>query len=252
MLQLLGSSSTNAATDNTETKGYSYASMFPKDLSWNWPVPWLQISFPSKPYLTTPPHSPYYPSDNPYSSSKIEHRARFFQKVFPIQPRQSSLTTLLLHLCTQHEPFWIWESHRLKLPNLSTWSPHPRDREPFAKSRMVSSTSTALPPFHSKHSCCSHLRKAITSQDPKICVCQDWSEHIRPRSQGVVRPKGSEPGFCAGTRKPLVKSSEQCEAIIAFSLVFKKHGKSHVLPSVLVEISSSRLTALWSPVVGRH
>lgn len=98
----------------------------------------------------TLPHNPtslYYPSDNPYSSSKIEHRARFFQKVFPIQPCQSSLTTLLLHLCTQHEPFWIWESHRLKLPNLSTWSPHPRHREPFAKSRMVSSTSIALPPL---------------------------------------------------------------------------------------------------------
>jgi hypothetical protein len=36
--------------------------------------------------------------------------------------------------------------------------------------------------------------------------------------------------------------SEQCEAIIAFSLVFKKNGKSHVLPSGLADISSSRLT----------
>lgn len=58
----------------------------------------------------------------------------------------------------------------------------------------------------------------------------------------MVKIKGSSPGFCAEIRKQFVKYAEECEAIIAFSLVSKKNGNSHILPSGLVDISSSRLT----------
>ena len=63
-----------------------------------------------------------------------------------------------------------------------------------------------------------------------------------------LRIKGSSQGFCSGSGEQFFV--KQHEAIIAFSFVFKKNGKSHVLPNGLVDISSFRLPSQRNQIVG--
>lgn len=110
---------------------------------------------------------------------------------------------------------------------------------------------------HRKHSAkflcwydgCSKLQKYSHFLRPKDIFVSVGQITLDQEAREWPSIKSSGQRFFSGsTEQFFVECSEQCEAIITFSLVFKKNGKSQVLPSGLVDISSPRLTARGTKV----
>lgn len=88
----------------------------------------------------------------------------------------------------------------------------------------------------------SQLRNAVTSQDPKTCLSQTWSDNIRPRSQGVAVKSSSQGSWSRSAELVLCAMLQALGGNNCLFIHFLKNGKLHVLPSGLADTSSCRLS----------